>query len=553
MGVYADYNLDNIRNPELREIIKTIMDITSGHDHDGSNSKSVTAGTVGDGTVTNAKLATDVKVGSLASLTTAATSSVQAAINELDGDIGDLTSLTTTAQDSAVLAINELDSDIGVLSTLTTTAKSSLVAAINELDGDNAAFATKTGVETLTNKTLTSPTITTMLINDGDAGLTVTSADQTHATPVATIPDIGDAADTFVMCDTAQTLTNKTLTTPVIASIYQDAGKTKLMTLPDTASDTLAALAATQTLANKTLTTPVIASFYQDAGKSKLMTTPDTASDTLCAIAATQTLTNKTLTTPILTTPKIDDGHEHCTIASADQTDSGATATIPDMGTSDTFVMLALAQTLANKTLTTPVIASMYQDAGKTKLMTLPDTASDTLCAIAATQTLTNKTLTSPILTTPKIDDGHEHCTIASADQTDSGATITIPDCGDSADEFVLKDTTQTLTEKTLTAPVMTSPDITFSAASHDYGAAHADWTLSASEAKNLILTATNADAGVNVNAPNTDGKMFVVYNGTGQTLTILVSGQSGVAIANTKTALVRCNGTDYVRVTADA
>jgi hypothetical protein len=42
-------------------------------------------------------------------------------------------------------------------------------------------------------------------------------------------------------------LTNKTLTTPVIASIYQDAGKTKLMTLPSTASDTLAGLGTAQT------------------------------------------------------------------------------------------------------------------------------------------------------------------------------------------------------------------------------------------------------------------------------------------------------------------
>ena len=51
-----------------------------------------------------------------------------------------------------------------------------------------------------------------------------------------------------------ETLTNKTLTTPVIASIYQDAGKTKLMTVPDTASDTLAAIAATQTFTNKRMT-----------------------------------------------------------------------------------------------------------------------------------------------------------------------------------------------------------------------------------------------------------------------------------------------------------
>ena len=60
-------------------------------------------------------------------------------------------------------------------------------------------------------------------------------------------------------------------------------------------------LSATQTLTNKTLTTPIIASFYQDAGKTKLMTTPNTASDTLATIAATQTLTNKRITKRITT------------------------------------------------------------------------------------------------------------------------------------------------------------------------------------------------------------------------------------------------------------
>jgi len=95
-------------------------------------------------------------------------------------------------------------------------------------------------------------------IDDADAGIIITSADQTHANPTVTIPDIVDAADTFVVADTAQTLTNKTLTTPVVASLYQDAGKTKLMTVPNTASDTLVTLAATQALTNKTLTAPKI-------------------------------------------------------------------------------------------------------------------------------------------------------------------------------------------------------------------------------------------------------------------------------------------------------
>ncbi len=62
-------------------------------------------------------------------------------------------------------------------------------------------------------------------------------------------------------------------------------------------------------------------------------------------------------------------------------------------------VTLAGAETLTNKTLTTPVISTFYKDAGKTKLMTVPNVASDTLVAVAAAQTLTNKTLTAPVIT----------------------------------------------------------------------------------------------------------------------------------------------------------
>lgn len=62
-----------------------------------------------------------------------------------------------------------------------------------------------------------------------------------------------------------------------------------------------------------------------------------------------------------------------------------------------TIVGTTLAQTLTNKTLTTPVIASLYQDAAKTLLVTMP-AASDTLVGKATTDVLTNKTLTSPTI-----------------------------------------------------------------------------------------------------------------------------------------------------------
>ena len=169
--------------------------------------------------------------------------------------------------------------------------------------------------------------------------------------------------------------------------------------------------------------------------------------------------------------------------------------TVPTLTANDTLTGRDTTDTLTNKTLTTPIVSSFYQDAGKTKLMTVPNTASDTLCAIVATQTLTNKTLT---------------------------------------------------------APVVATPDFTLGVTTHDYGAAAADWTLSAAEMKATLLTVSNASGAANIIAPNTSGKVYIVVNGSGQAITIKKSGGTGVAVATTKTATVIHNGTDYIRVTAD-
>jgi len=93
----------------------------------------------------------------------------------------------------------------------------------------------------------------------------------------------------------SQTLTNKTLTAPVISSI----SNTGTLTLPTT-TDTLVGRATTDTLTNKTLTTPVISSI----SNSGTVTLP-TGTVTLASLTGTETLTNKTLTTPVITNPKI--------------------------------------------------------------------------------------------------------------------------------------------------------------------------------------------------------------------------------------------------------
>lgn len=83
-----------------------------------------------------------------------------------------------------------------------------------------------------------------------------------------------------------QTLTNKTLTTPIISTI----SNTGTLTLPTT-TDTLVGRATTDTLTNKTLTAPII-STISNTGTITLPTT----TDTLVGRVTTDTLTNKTLT-----------------------------------------------------------------------------------------------------------------------------------------------------------------------------------------------------------------------------------------------------------------
>lgn len=113
----------------------------------GTELESVTAGAVGDGTITDAKLATAVKVGNVASLTTTSKTNVVGALNEVDANA-----------DTAQAAVDAVEAILGATS-LTTTAQT-VTEAVNELDAANSGMVTLTGTQTLTNKTLTAPLFT---------------------------------------------------------------------------------------------------------------------------------------------------------------------------------------------------------------------------------------------------------------------------------------------------------------------------------------------------------------------------------------------------------
>jgi hypothetical protein len=84
---------------------------------------------------------------------------------------------------------------------------------------------------------------------------------------------------------------------------------------------------------------------------------------------------------------------------------------------------------------------------------------------------------------------------------------------------------------------------------------ADSNQTLTTAEAENGIVIATGAmTAGRNLTVPHNPGRLYVVYNNTtgGFAVTVVGPTGTGIAIAATKHAIVRSDGTNYVRVTAD-
>lgn len=100
----------------------------------------------------------------------------------------------------------------------------------------------------------------------------------------------------------------------------------------------------------------------------------------------------------------------------------------------------------------------------------------------------------------------------------------------------------------------LTGSVINNNVAAHSYSSGHADWTLSATEKKALILSVTLADAGANIIGP-AENRVYYVRNGSGQAITIKKAGGTGITVANGKTAKVAYSNadSDYIRLTADA
>lgn len=108
--------------------------------------------------------------------------------------------------------------------------------------------------------------------------------------------------------------------------------------------------------------------------------------------------------------------------------------------------------------LTYNTVLGFVEGASRTVIL-LPD-SDGTITLNEGTQTLTNKTLSSPVLTTPQINDtSADHQYIMAVSELAADRTITLPLLTGN-DEFVFKNHSQTLTNKTITTPTLYAPII---------------------------------------------------------------------------------------------
>ena len=275
----------------------------------------------------------------------------------------------------------------------------------------DSTVATLTGSQTLTNKSLTSPAITGNIT--GAAFLDEDNLASNSATKVASQQSIKAYVDASV---TAQDLdfiadSGGALSIDLDSESLTIAGGTGIDTVGSgngvTASidSTVATLTGAQTLTNKTLTTPIVASLRQASG-TNLLTMP-AATDTLVGKATTDTLTNKTLTNPVINTGVTGSGVK--------DEDNMASNSATHLSTQQSIKAYVDAQVTAQDldfsadsggALSIDLDSEAITFTGGTGITTVGN-ANDVSIGIDATvttltgsQTLTNKTLTSPVLAT---------------------------------------------------------------------------------------------------------------------------------------------------------
>jgi hypothetical protein len=464
---------------------------------------------------------------------TATLDTLRTTYNSTAVDVGDIASITgasgvITAATDIVEAITLMNTEVTGIKDGTTTFGSSITfegatdnafetsLAVTDPTADrtitfpdaSGTVVTTSATQTLTNKTLTSPTIAggtfsgtftgtmdaTSLVLSGGSPLVFEGASaDAHETTLAVVDPTGDrtvslpnATDTLVGKATTDTFTNKTIdldSNTVTGSLAEFNSALQ--------SASFVSLAGSETLTNKTLTSPTInggtfsgtftgtqdlsglvmsgasplvfEGASADAHETTIAFVDPTADRTITFFNATDTLVGKA-TTDTFTNKTFDLGG----------TGNSFTGSLAEFNTalqSNSFVSLTGSETLTNKTLTAPVLTSAVLNTAISGSAFLDEDGLDSNSATKAASQQSIKAYIDAQVTAQDLDATTDSGTISvdldsqtltiaggtGINTSGSGQTITV--AVDSS--VVLKTATQTLTNKTLTSPTINSPTIT--------------------------------------------------------------------------------------------
>jgi len=366
-------------NNEFNDLVAAFSN-TSGHKHDGTAAEGPVISVLGDAGVATPlnKILVDTTNKHIEFYTDVSSAAVQqlriqdgAIVPILDNDI-DIGTTALEFKDGFFDGTVNLDTLVIGTSTGVTSVDTDLTSASASDDTLASAKAIKTYVDAVPVGDLTA-------IVAGD-GLTGTSL----SGPIPTLNVIGGngitanadelVIDTAITVDktTAQILTNKTLTTPTIASILN----TGTITLP-TSTDTLVGKATTDVLTNKTLTSPVLnIGISGTAFKDE-----DTmSSDSATAVSSQQSI-KAYVDTQVATIPV---GDITSVVAGTGLT-GGATSGAATLNIDSSVVTLTDTQALSAKTLTSPVLNTGISG---TAFLDEDDFASDSATKVASQQSV---------------------------------------------------------------------------------------------------------------------------------------------------------------------
>lgn len=279
-------------NDEFDQLVNVFSN-TTGHKHNGTAAEGPVIGLIGDpgiATPLNKIVVDDTNNQLEFSIDVSSTSTEQFVVKDgvieptTDNDI-DLGSSSKEFKDLYIDGVAYLDSVA-----MPTTTVTDILDEDSMSSNSATALATQQSIKAYVDATVTAQDLDFQADSGGALNIDLdsevltltggTGIDTTGSSNTVTF-----AIDSTVATLTgSQTLTNKTLTTPIIATISNSG----TLTLP-TSTDTLVGRATTDTLTNKTLTAPVIATI----SNTGTLTLP-TSTDTLVGKATTDTFTNKT-------------------------------------------------------------------------------------------------------------------------------------------------------------------------------------------------------------------------------------------------------------------